>query len=320
VVVRSTYGTSFRAPLFTEESDFGIQPLLFPLPDNSSPTGTTLSIVNQGSGSGLGPEKATTWTAGIDLQSDLIPNVTFSGTYFNINYRDRIAVPDSDPINVLNQRQIFGPIINTQPTLAQINALLASPHFLNLYFQPFTPSDIKVIVNNQMANLSTTSLSGLDFKVDYLHDLSIGRIDLGINGTYLLEDSDVIVPGAPAQENLNTPLNPVRLKMRGNATWMSDQWTLAAFVNYTSSYTNILTTPAQPIASWTTVDLTGTYRVSEDAPEPLRNWVITVAAKNVFDAAPPHVDFVISDYNAGFDTANANPLGRFVSIELSRKW
>jgi hypothetical protein len=47
--------------------------------------------------------------------------------------------------------------------------------------------------------------------------------------------------------------------------------------------------------------------------------VLALSAQNIFDEDPPPAA-VISPFDVGFDPANANPMGRLVSVELTKFW
>ena len=89
--LRATRGTSFRAPLFSEIDESVLQGFLIALPNPSSPTGSTLSVIARGNNAELQPETAVTWTAGVDLQPPSLPGLSVRVTYFDIAFEDRIS-------------------------------------------------------------------------------------------------------------------------------------------------------------------------------------------------------------------------------------
>jgi iron complex outermembrane receptor protein len=85
---------------------------------------------------------------------------------------------------------------------------------------------------------------------------------------------------------------------------------------YTPGYTNNYTVyqaagvyydtnQIRPVRSYTTFDLTGSWRVRKDVR-------LNLAARNIFDAKPP---FVVID-SLPYDTARYNVAGRTGSLEL----
>jgi iron complex outermembrane receptor protein len=86
--LRSTYTEAFRAPTMSQRGSpstyFG-----FALPDPLSPTGSTRTFILGGVGlKPLGPESSKSWTVGFDWKNE---KLKFSATFFNIDYRNRIA-------------------------------------------------------------------------------------------------------------------------------------------------------------------------------------------------------------------------------------
>jgi outer membrane receptor protein involved in Fe transport len=91
------------------------------------------------------------------------------------------------------------------------------------------------------------------------------------------------------------------------------------FVNYQGSYTNQYEVPSGRIASWTTFD--GTVRFDDSRLLPhgfLGNLILSVSVQNIFNRDPPRFTENLSGFL--FDPANANPFGRFVSMNFEKRW
>ncbi|MBL4837467.1 MAG: TonB-dependent receptor [Kordiimonadaceae bacterium] len=150
--LRGTYGTSFRVPLFREL--FGTQGgILVPLPDPSSTSGSTLSLVGAGANSGLQPEIATTWTAGFDIAPPSLPGLTIQATYFDIDFKNRIASPGIGFDALFNPR--FEPVVDRNPDQALLAFLGSSPESFNLTGGVFDFTDAEVFIDNRFLNLSS---------------------------------------------------------------------------------------------------------------------------------------------------------------------
>ena len=159
VTLRGSFGTSFRAPSFYENSGTANN-YYVPLTvvDPASPTGMTSVLGEYGNAPRIGPEKATTWTGGIDLVPPQIPGLRLSATYFDIEYRDRIGSAGYDDVNYLRFRSIYGSLIQDAPSAAAIAALYAGP---NLYNPDNIPaSAITAIINGETLNLSKQHITG----------------------------------------------------------------------------------------------------------------------------------------------------------------
>src|SRR3546814_9834705 len=91
VNLRATYGTSFRAP-YLYQYDMALSAgLIIDLPDPASATGETrTAVLLQLPDSDLGPENATIWTAGFDIDPDLF-GFRVAATYFNIRSEEHTS-------------------------------------------------------------------------------------------------------------------------------------------------------------------------------------------------------------------------------------
>ena len=72
------------------------------------------------------------------------------------------------------------------------------------------------------------------------------------------------------------------------------------------------------IASWTTVDVTANYLFDFDHG-PLSDASVELAVTNLMNRSPPYVPNAVYP-GIDFDGANANALGRFVSVQLAKRW
>ncbi|MFX6353594.1 TonB-dependent receptor, partial [Acinetobacter baumannii] len=78
VTVRTSYGTSFRAPNLRELRD----PQAYSV-TTLSRNGASVPVIQLSGGNpGLKPETAESWTAGIDLDPKAIPHLKLTATWF----------------------------------------------------------------------------------------------------------------------------------------------------------------------------------------------------------------------------------------------
>ena len=119
---------------------------------------------------------------------------------------------------------------------------------------------------------------------------------------------------SPEAQAINLSFLPVDLKVRPGATFTRGGWSGAAFLNYTGTYTDLSNTADSSVEPWKTVDMNIRYAPTQGF---LRNTSFALGVQNLFDADPP---FVVTNFGIGFDPTNANPLGRFMSLTVTRKW
>jgi outer membrane receptor protein involved in Fe transport len=320
VALRGSYGKSFRAPGVTElrqdPDTFGH--FAYAVVDPQSPTGMSNIMVIRGNDPDLGPERATTWTLGADLKSDALPGLRASVTWFSVKYRDRIASVASSVTNYLINRDIYAPILTFNPSAARIAELFASPYYLDLAGIPAT-APILAIADARTRNLSIVKQTGLDLDLQY--DLRLGGGDASIGGTatYIFGINQYLTATSAPVDVVDTVGNPIDLRVRGRATWTKGGFGAALFVNYADGYRNRTTSPEQRVSSWTTFDLNLSYSFQQGSG-PLKGLRVALNASNLLDSDPPFVSYVVGTLAVGFDGENANPMGRFVALQVTKSW
>jgi outer membrane cobalamin receptor len=314
---RATYGTSFHAPLLNDLNPVPFEVVPLPEPDPTT-GGVTNTLGVFGGNAHLKPEKARTWTAGLDFTPHAAPDFHASATYYNISFTDVIVDPEFsvDITNVLSDEALLGPsIIHRNPSPAHVQQLVDSPGYVN----PFgvDPATISAIFDSRVHNLSSMRTSGLDLDGSWSAQAALANIELGLNGTYILRFDTQFTPSAATVSILNTEYNPVDLRIRARAILRRGGLTFASFINFTNSYREDDTATAPAISSWTTVDETVKYLFNSEHG-PLADASVLLSVTNLFNTSPPYAANPLFGIN--FDGANANALGRFISLQLSKRW
>lgn len=323
---RATYGTSFKAPLLNDLNPVPFQTVTI---QQFDPTigGQTPTLIVFGGNPNLRPETASSWTAGFDW--DVGRRFRLSGTYYNISYRNRIADAQTSGFNIvdaLRAEAILGPeIIRRNPSLATVQSLIALPGYFNACSPaaPCPASSITAIVDSRALNLASLNTSGLDLSFSTTQSWLGGQVDLGLEATYIFEFENKTTAQAPVNDVLNTQYNPVDLRMRGNVGFTKGGFSGSLFLNYVDSYRNTLGGITTRVPAWTTADLSLAYTF-QSGQGPLSGLTISLGALNITDQDPPRVT-VRPPLTGGnpalnFDGANANVLGRFLYIQLTKEW
>lgn len=319
IALRGSYGTSFRAPLFDEL----IGPALSlysveNVPDPASPTGQSTVLALFGYAANIQPEKATTWTAGFDIAPPPLPGLRASLTYYDVDYRDRIGTVTEDYLRFLSNRDVFGGVITDNPPLDLVNFYFNQPTFFNPLGA--APTDIVAILDGQTRNLSAERQRGIDFDVGYAPQFAGGTLDLGIAGTHIFSIKRQLTPGAPSTDVVGLYASPVKWRLRGRAGWSKGGFSANAFVNYTDGYVNQTVVPAEPVSSWTTVDLTLSQRIGGSGGEDDRGLQLGLSVSNLFDKDPPYVLNRSATSATGYDPEKASPIGRMISVQAVIRW
>lgn len=313
---QGSWGTSFRAPGFYENAGpAGNRYVPLYAPDPSSPTGQTPILAILGYAPVVKPEKARSWTAGIDFKPPQLPGLSLTANYFDIAFRDRIASPVTYYPQFLAQRSTYASLIDA-PDPAQVAALYASPLFQNPYGIP--ASDIAAIFHLETQNLSRVAERGVDFDLGYGHDLLGGYGLIGIAGTRLIAIKQKLTATSDAIDVLGTFYNPVKWRLRGRFGWSRGGFSGNAFVNYTDGYLNNQVTPSEHVSSWTTVDAQIGYRF--DKGSALAGLRLSLSATNLFNGKPPYVLNSVYGQTLAYDPSQANAIGRLISLRAALSW
>lgn len=320
VALRASFGTSFRAPHFDELIGTALASYqTAQVPDTSSPTGIANVLGLFGYAQDIGPEKATSWTAGIDIAPPSLPGLRASLTYYDVDYRDRIGSASEDYLRFLSNRDVFGGVIIDNPPIELVQSYFNDPSFSNPL--GIAPGDVTAILDGRTRNLSAERQRGIDFDIGYTPKFAGGSLDLGLAGTHIFSIKRQLTASAPKTDVVGLYASPVNWRLRGRLGWSKDGFSANAFVNYTSSYLNQVVTPNVRIAPWTTVDLTLTQRIGSAAAESTpRGLQLGVSIVNLFDRDPPFAEIQSFSSALGYDPEKANPLGRMISVQATIRW
>jgi outer membrane receptor protein involved in Fe transport len=321
--LRGTYGTSFVAPELNELNPKLTEAAAEPLPDPKN-GGTTDTLLTFGGNAALQPQKATSWTLGADFQPQASAGPRASVSYYNIDYRDRIATLEDTGFSnlflaLVNEATLGPAIVQRNPSLALVQQLESSPVYFN-YSGQANPT-IGAIVSSRELNLSAVHTSGLDMDLSYKAMFSgLSSLEVGAAGTYILNFDDQFTTYTPKSSVVNTLFNPTHLKLRARTIVQHGGFNGALFLNYVSAYRDNTATGTVPVASWTTLDATFAYDFGKNRG-PLSGLVARLGVTNLTNRAPPYIYNVTSAASGiYYDGANANPLGRIVYGQLVKRW
>lgn len=313
-----SYGTSFRAPrLDTLTTVPSVGSVTYR--DSSSPTGQSYVLVMSGVDPDIKHETADTWSFGAEISPPFAPQARLQINYFNIDFRDQVGQPPH-PESLLNDARLADLVIRN-PSLEQIQAACGTADPSQRPSDPLactTGAGIAVIVDNRTTNLARTTIDGIDVQASYMFKTqSLGQLGFSVNATRLFNFEQAITANSPMTERKNTPTYPVKFRARGNVNWSpSDAVNLSLFANYSNNYRDPGT--GKKIDAWTTIDLTANYNTRDRVKSRwLQNLTLQFSVQNLFDQDPPFYD---SSVAAGYDYANADPLGRLISFTIKKAW
>jgi len=271
---------------------------------------------------GLKPETSRAFTAGFDFSRQWGPHsFTSTVTWFDIDFTNRLGLVPIPDI-AFNNPDLFptGTVIYF-PTADELDAAIASRDFINSAAGA-DPLDAEILsLRTVTRNLSRTVVRGYDFAMTYAYDLDKGSFHLGLDGTLLQDVKQQAAVTTPLIETVDTLFNPTDLKLRGRVGYSDHSIAANVFFNFVDDYRVDSTTEADPIDSWTTVDLSLSYDTNEKFGNPLlNNTVLRLSVINLFDEDPPQAPLNTRLRVDGYDPANASPLGRFIAFEVTKHW
>lgn len=303
LVLKGTYGTSFRAPTFTEVSTVGGGAGLYfdTLPGPGG--GNIIGIGIAGGNPNLKPEQATTWSFGVEAAPPTIPGLTASVNYFRIDYTDQIQALRGTAGLLTNP--IYSQFVQFNPTAAQISALVNSGLPLNA---AINQSQVTFIADGRRQNLGTSLFRGLDFTAAYRWNWGGVELDAGIQGTYILDYLFEAVPGAGLVNVLDTIGFTQKFRSQADIGAKVGGFKSRLTWNHLNGYTNTTSTVARDVSNYDTFDLLLGYDFTDRIN-------LSLDVRNLFDEDPPFVDTT-----NGFDPQASNPIPRMFAITANVKF
>jgi outer membrane receptor protein involved in Fe transport len=309
--VRGTYGRSFRAPKLTE---------LFTNPLISTTTyprgaARVFSLNLTGGNADLDPETAKSWTFGADFTPVNHPNLTLGATLFDTRFSNQIDRPVAQNSVAALTDPAFSPFVrlidpSNPADLAAVQRLLDDPAYATPGLYP--ANAFGAIVDTRYVNTSTLRVRGLDLTGRYRFSSGENDFTASLNATYLIDYSQQLTPTAAKFQRVDLAGQPVDWRVRAALAWSSGPFGATAAVNYVDNYR---TAAGRTVDTWTTADVQVTW--SPSTP-PLDGVVVALSAQNLFDTDPPFAE--AENGSVGYDPANADPLGRFLSLQVTKRW
>lgn len=315
LTLRATYGTSFRAPTLSDIDPANIVTFIENFVDPTAAGGTTRTLFVRGSNTtDLGPEEATIWSLGVDLAPVAVPGLRMSFTYFNVDYSNRIESPGSNRSALTSSLEpLLGDLVIRNPSTALVQMFMDMPGFSS---PPEDPANIRAIVDGRKVNVGRVKTDGIEGSINYQMDVGGGTVSAGLIGAYFLSFKQAIFPTAPILDVVNTFGNPLQFRMRGNLGYSTDDFSVAAYANYSGGYRNNTVTPIVNVPSYTTFDL-GLRKRLNPGMLSLNEIEVSLDIQNLFDREPP---LVLTPSPLPYDGQVASLFGRYIKVGLRARW
>jgi iron complex outermembrane receptor protein len=314
VNLRGSYGRSFRAPGLrdlgsTVGSYYAAAALVDAFGARDPLRGATQvnTMLLFGGNQNLKPEKARTFSFGVDLKPAFAPGFTAGATFYDIRYRDVIGTPSGLGTLVFTD-PTFASLVIRDPSAAQVTSAITNtvPFFYTFSAVP----TIGNILDLRQGNFGIRKTNGIDFDVRYRHTADFGTIFGGIAGNYILKYRTQLSPTSAVSNSLDAGIP--RTTLRTTLGFTAGPVTIVNFVNHRSGITASFATPTganlYQSKSYTTADL----RLSVKLPDTgfMKGTEIGLQINDLFDKTPPYfpgTDGIGGTYNA---------IGRYAAMSL----
>ena len=339
--LRTTWGEAFRAPELPQLTDapqgYSILPVSSDVGDFPDPysddRSTVYFIAREYQNPDLGPETSTAFTAGFDYEPSYIDGLSLSGTYFNIDYTDRIAMaPDEFEIatNPTGYSQLISPKVSTQEIIDFLSDTLGVTDYRDMSYTPVPDAEaiaaeVTHIIRNGLTNIASQKTSGMDLSADYTRAMGDTNLDFGVKTTFVFQNEEQAASGSLVVERADTITYPVDLRGRAYAGFSRDGWSGRVVINYVDSYKNTSVSPVEMIDSWTTFDFVTSYRFNDQVRGILKDTRLGFNVRNILDEDPPFAAsyddrFAVTLAGTNYDSSNHDPFGRLFTLSLTKEW
>jgi outer membrane receptor protein involved in Fe transport len=275
-------------------------------------------LFQSGANLGLKPETSTSWTAGISYIPPIVPEFQATATYYHIDYKNRITQPITILKNALSD-PVYAPFVVTNPSTALQSAVIGQANEFLSAAGPYDPSKVLAILNDTYQNAASQSAHGVDLLVEGRWSGQYGNLRITANAAW--EHLTQKLTATSAEQTLSgIVFSPPDFKARFGTTWNKGAWSASSFLNYVGDETDTTQLSNVHVSSWTTVDAQVRCDLS-NLGKVTRGTGISVSVRNAFDRDPPKIGPNSTLYpGLQYDTANASPIGRFVTLAIDKAW
>lgn len=307
LMLRASYGTSFRAPPLFELYSPQIRVPNSTVTDPRRNNEIALATVQTAGNPDLNPEKANSWSAGLVYRPGWLSNTRFSVDYWNIKQKQRVQRFTAADV-IRNEAALPGRVVRAAPSPQDTAAGLPGPI---------------TFVDATSLNFGSVDTDGLDIRADYSRQTSAGTFSANLAGTYVFNFDAADLPTSPTIERAGrafTQGSVPEWKVTGTLGWSYEGLLATTTARYTDSYddaTTLNVLNGRRVDSRVLVDAQVAFDFGKGLHNPpgwLNGTVVRVGVNNLFDVAPPFSEISSS----GYDQSQADVRQRFVYLKLSK--
>lgn len=319
LTLRGTWARSFKAPSLYQQY-VGYETYLLPAAAyGAGPTGTTV-LYASGGNPGLKPERAQSWTLGLELRPAELPGFSFTATWFDVRYRDRVMRPIPGSLGPVFHDPAYASLIDRTPDASAMAGLIAGSLFglENYSGGAYDPAKVAALIDNRNVNIAVQSIHGIDAHLSWHRDFGQERhFSFDLAGSWL-ESRQRLTSTLPEVQLAGTVFNPSKLRMRASAAYGTARLQALSALNFTGAISdNRFATPGR-IAPSVTLDLSAQYAllVGSDSTPRLS---LSLTVTNVLSSKPGPIR-TTGPTDTPFDSTNYSPIGRFVAFGIRGRW
>lgn len=316
---RGTWSRSFKAPTLYQEY-VPYQAYLLPAVAFGAGAPGKGVVYASGGNPGLKPERARSWTAGVDIRPTIAPALLLSATWFDVRYRDRVVQPIAGSIAAAFRDPGYASLIDFAPTPGELAGLIngAQLGLQNFSGAAFDPAQVVALVDNRNTNVAAQSIHGVDAHLAWRTGLAAtSKLTLDVAGTWL-ESRQRLTATLPSVDLAGSVFNPPHVRIRASGTIEMPRLQVSGAVNYTGALSDLrFATPAR-VSPFATVDLSGQLALLGNREE-RRSLSLSVTLSNLLDHRPQQIR-TTGPTDTPYDSTNDSPIGRFVAVGVRGRW
>jgi iron complex outermembrane receptor protein len=280
----------------------------------------------RGGGPSMRPQTGHGWSVGTDVAPNFLPNFSASLTWWNNTFIGGVTSPNI-AFDINNPALGLVTFYPSCATPAQVQALTGG-----IPVTAVLPACILYIQNFDQRNVLNLAVSGVDASFHYVFSTDdFGAFKLAEGLTQYVKFHQQVGAGGPVFSVLNTngfnqTFPSVSLTSRFDIGWTYEGIAADLFWNFTGGYRNFgantvlpILDNAQgfpvgggdPVTSNSTFDLHVSYELPQN---PYGDQQVFLTATNFLNSRPPFYNSL-----AGYDSYEASPIGRIISIGFREK-
>jgi iron complex outermembrane receptor protein len=318
--IRGNWGKAFNAPSLGDttgdsahRAEYAATTVALAPGASAAVEGQRPSIAVTGGNPALKPQKADTYSFGVDYSPTFLNNLQMGVSFWSIDLRDIVGLAPRN--NTIFTQPAYKNYYILNPTLAQVQALASGLPLLGFPTQNLADlygngADPYILIDVRKANFGTIKAQGVDFRASYRQPVSWGSVFGSVSGTRPTKREQQAAPGAVTADLLAADNSKLQISTTVGVT--VGAFTASATQNRSQGYTLANTAGQSKIDDFAPINLAFRYEFS-GGPAFTDQLSLTLNVDNVGDDLPPF-------QNVSGGTGNGSTLGRYVNVGIQKRF